>query len=325
MADLLANSLRGLWSALDRSRDDQEDGGFQTHFAVLIEILDSLPDYIWICDANLRETMYISLACERLLGVPRQDLLGDCRKLLKRVHEADRHNVLKARRLAIMGEYEQTYRIVRPDGEVRWIQDRGFMLPDRSGVPGYIAGIAVDVTERRASEQQLLELAYHDSLTKLPNRMLFYDRLAQTVAHARRNGWTLAVVFIDVDHFKRVNDTAGHLAGDELLKQIAPRLSACVRAEDTVARLSGDEFGIILSNVATGAHAALVAEKVMQSLSATFQVQEREFCMSASLGIALYPADSSDPEALVRNADAAMYVAKKAGRNTYRFYSTTTV
>jgi GGDEF domain-containing protein len=100
------------------------------------------------------------------------------------------------------------------------------MLPDRSGVPGYITGIAVDVTQRTASEQQLLELAYHDSLTKLPNRMLFYDRLAQTVAHARRNGWTLAVVFIDVDHFKRVNDTAGHLAGDELLKQIAPRLSA---------------------------------------------------------------------------------------------------
>jgi diguanylate cyclase (GGDEF)-like protein/PAS domain S-box-containing protein len=319
VSGLITNSVRLLWEALDR-RSDHNAGEFQPDLTLLTEILDALPDYIWICDADAGETIYISLACERLLGVPRQELIGDCRKLLKRVHEADRHSVLKARQSATMGEYEQTYRIVRPDGELRWIQDRGFMLPTRSGGPDRIAGIAVDITERKASEEQLVEMAYHDALTQLPNRTLFYDRLAQSLAHARRNAWTLAVLFVDVDHFKRVNDTAGHHAGDELLRHIAQRLATCVRSEDTAARLSGDEFAVVLSRLTTAADAAVVAEKVMKELSTAVQVGGRQFSMSASIGIAIYPNDGTDDGALMKNADAAMYAAKQSGRNNYQFY-----
>jgi diguanylate cyclase (GGDEF)-like protein len=166
-------------------------------------------------------------------------------------------------------------------------------------------------------------LAYFDALTRLPNRTLFYDRLAQSLAHARRNNWTLAVLFIDIDHFKRVNDTAGHYAGDELLKEIAQRLSTCIRREDTVARLSGDEFAIVLSNVTTAADAGRVADNVLAELCAAVQVGSREFSMSASIGIAIYPTDGVNDHALMKSADAAMYAAKQHGRSNYRFYGVT--
>jgi len=319
MAGLLANRLGLLCETIDRGNADAGSGDAQSELSLLAEILDALPDYIWICDVSLGETIYISLACEKLLGVPRAELIGDCRKLLKRVHEADRHKVLKARQDATGGEYEQIYRIVRPDGEIRWIQDRGFFLPGRDGAPTRIAGIAVDITERKASEEQLAELAYFDALTHLPNRTLFYDRLAQSLALAKRNNWVLAVLFVDLDHFKRVNDTAGHHAGDELLREIARRLSACIRNQDTVARLSGDEFGILLSKVTTAADAKRVAEKVMAELAAGVTIGEQEFSISASIGIAVYPGDGTDDHALMNCADAAMYTAKQDGRSTYRF------
>ena len=319
MAGLLPNKLGLLCETMDRG----QGGEGQAELRLLTEILDALPDYIWICDVTLGETVYISLACEKLLGVPRGELIGDCRKLLKRVHEADRHKVLKARQDATGGEYEQVYRIVRPDGEIRWIQDRGFLLPGRDGAPTRIAGIAVDITDRKASEEQLAELAYFDPLTRLPNRTLFYDRLAQSLALARRNNWILAVLFVDLDHFKRVNDTAGHHTGDELLKEIARRLSTCIRSEDTVARLSGDEFGIVLSKVSTAGDATRVAEKVMTKLSTGVSIGKQEFSVTASIGIAVYPDDGTDDHALMKHADAAMYTAKQDGRSTYRFYGGT--
>jgi diguanylate cyclase (GGDEF)-like protein/PAS domain S-box-containing protein len=319
MASLLTNRVRLFWQTLERSRSDRRPDEAGPDLRLLTDILDGLPDYIWICDAELRETVYLSLACERLLGVPRNDLLGDCRKLLRRVHEEDRHDVLKVRRKVLDGGYEHTYRIVRPDDTVRWIHDRGFMLRDRHGTATRIAGIAVDVTERKASEEQLAAMAYFDGLTQLPNRTLFYDRLAQSLAHARRNGSTLAVLFVDLDDFKRVNDTAGHHAGDELLREIARRLCGCVRGDDTVARLSGDEFAVVLSRVTTPADAALVAEKVMRELSVPVQVEQTAFVMTASIGVAIYPADGVDDAALMKNADAAMYAAKQAGKNKYEF------
>jgi PAS domain S-box-containing protein len=205
---------------------------------VLQDVLDSLPDYIWVCDGNLRETLYISLACEKLIGVPRKELLGDCANLLKWVHEADRLNVLQARRCAMNGDCDHTYRVVRADGTVRWIQDRAFTIPARNGGLSRVAGIAVDVTDRKLTEEHLSELAYVDTLTGLPNGALFHDRLVQSLAHARRNGWTVAVLFVDMDHFKRVNDSAGHFAGDALLKEMAKRLTRCIRSDDTAARLS---------------------------------------------------------------------------------------
>lgn len=288
--------------------------------ALLTAVLDSLPDYIWICDAALRETIYISLACERLLGVQRQGLLGDCRKLMRVVHEADRRKLFKARRQAGLSGYNETYRIVRPDGSVRWIQDRAFLISGDSGSGPRVAGIAVDVTDRKRTEQQLVELAYFDALTQLPNRTLFYDRLARIIAHARRYHSIVGVLFVDIDSFKGVNDSFGHAAGDELLKQIAKRLETCMRGEDTVGRLSGDEFAVVLSKVASAADAAIVAKKILELLSVPFSLNGTEVRVTASVGITLYPGDSLDCEGLVKNADVAMYKAKSAGRNNHQFY-----
>jgi diguanylate cyclase (GGDEF)-like protein len=204
---------------------------------------------------------------------------------------------------------------------VRWIQDRSFPIPASVGEVQRIGGIAVDVTERKQNERQLAELAYFDALTQLPNRTLFYDRLAKSFAHARRNGWILAVLFIDIDGFKSVNDAVGHAAGDAFLKELAKRLEGCARTEDTVGRLSGDEFAVVLSKLTVPDDAALVARKILRLVTAPVLLKETRFSITASIGIALYPADSTDHAELVRKADIAMYQAKTSGGNRYQYCS----
>jgi len=173
----------------------------------------------------------------------------------------------------------------------------------------------------RESEEQLRQIAHYDNLTGLPNRVLFYDRLKQALSQARRNQWTMAVMFLDLDRFKNVNDTLGHGAGDRLLKQVSERLVACVRSGDTAGRLSGDEFAVVLSSLAQPDDAGLVAQKMMAELSRPFDLDGKEVFASASIGITLYPADSTDQETLIRNADTAMYRAKEMGRNRIQFYT----
>jgi diguanylate cyclase (GGDEF)-like protein len=175
---------------------------------------------------------------------------------------------------------------------------------------------------RLDSEGQLVRLAKFDSLTDLPNRALFSDRFSQMVVQARRHEKPLGVLFIDLDHFKQVNDTFGHAGGDELLKETARRLQSVVRAGDTVARISGDEFAVILGDLARPDDAALVAQKMIDCLSAPLQICGQEVFVTASIGIAAFPADGDDAEDLLGAADAAMYRAKQAGRNAYEFFTT---
>ena len=175
-----------------------------------------------------------------------------------------------------------------------------------------------DISDRKRAEEQIEFHAYHDVLTRLPNRKLFTDRLTQNLTHSRRTGKPLAVMFVDLDHFKSINDTLGHTAGDELLLEMARRLRACVREEDTVARLGGDEFTIILYELRHPEDAATVAEKIIAAVQKPMQIGEMSIEVSTSIGIALYPVDGADPESLLRNADSAMYRAKEAGRNTYQ-------
>lgn len=175
-----------------------------------------------------------------------------------------------------------------------------------------------DISDRKRAEEQIEFHAYHDVLTHLPNRKLFTDRLTQNLTHARRSGKSLAVMFVDLDHFKSINDTLGHTAGDELLLEMARRLRACVREDDTVARLGGDEFTIVLSELRHPEDAVTVAEKIIAAVQKPMSIAGMPIEASASIGIALYPVDGSDPESLLRNADSAMYRAKEAGRNTYQ-------
>jgi len=182
-------------------------------------------------------------------------------------------------------------------------------------------GIMRDTTERKAAETKILHLAHYDALTNLPNRRLVQDRIQQTIASARRSGAQLAVMFVDIDKFKNINDTLGHDAGDQLLQMIAQRLTASLRAEDTVGRQGGDEFIVLLARLSAAEDAALVAQKILDVLSAPFIINGQEVRSGASIGIATYPQDGGDVETLLRNSDTAMYHAKKAGRNNYRFFA----
>ena len=189
-----------------------------------------------------------------------------------------------------------------------------------SEISHYVA-VFDDITVLKRSQEQLDHLAHHDPLTNLPNRMLFNDRLQHAMQHAHRQKSQLALLFLDLDRFKNVNDTQGHPAGDRLLQEVARRLVACVREDDTVARLGGDEFTIILENVYDNGSVSIVAQKILDALAKPFKLEEEEIYLTTSIGISLYPQHGRDATSLVKNADVAMYRAKETGRNTYQFYT----
>ena len=178
-----------------------------------------------------------------------------------------------------------------------------------------------DITGRRTAEQKIAQLAHFDTLTKLPNRTLFYDRLEQAVARAKRYKQKFAVLFLDLDGFKQVNDEFGHQTGDKLLIIVAERLTANARDMDTVARVGGDEFIFILNNIDHADNTVLVANKILESLSQPFVVNGASCMIGCSIGISIFPDDAGDAESLVKMADDAMYLAKKAGRNNYQFFN----
>lgn len=207
------------------------------------------------------------------------------------------------------------------NGEQRVFEQVFVPVRNPEGKCEAVAATARDVTERKAGEERARYSASYDSLTKLPNRALFRERLEHEVRHAARTGLPLALLFVDLDGFKEVNDRYGHAAGDLLLQQVARRLQACVRDTDTVARLGGDEFTLILTDVTLPPFVETLTMEVLNDLAQPFDVGEGQACISASIGIAMHPADGDSAEALLRNADKAMYLAKQGGRNRYAFFS----
>ncbi len=185
--------------------------------------------------------------------------------------------------------------------------------------PGYVV-IARDITERKQAEQRLVYLAQYDALTGLPTRMLFHDRATQALARADREEKLVAIMYLDLDHFKHVNDSMGHHAGDELLKAVAKRITSCLRNVDTVSRLGGDEFTVILESIPHIDNATIVAEKILDVMHEPFHIESHELHVTVSIGITLYPMDDRDLAELVKHSDQAMYRAKQAGRNNYQLY-----
>jgi len=273
--------------------------------------------------------LYWSEGIYRLFGIEPDEFDATYEAFLNYVHEDDRAAVEEAVKLALESgaPYDIDHRLIRPDGEIRYVHESAEVHHDSEGRPTRMIGTVQDITEHKRAERALREkdahlehIAYHDILTGLPNRALLFDRLVHASSRADRNGNQIALMFIDLDRFKTINDSLGHAVGDALLQQAATRLQQLIRASDTVSRLGGDEFMILLEDLDDGKKAAIVAEKIIRALAQPFGFEGHQLYVSSSIGISLYPQDGCDAETLMKNADAAMYRVKDSGRNNFHFY-----
>ncbi len=256
----------------------------------------------------------------RITGYSRDEVLGRTPAVMKsNRHDAEFYQAMW-RRLLASGEWQGEVWDRRKSGEIypKWLSINA--VRNSHGETTHYVGIFSDITTIKRTEERLHQLAHYDTLTALPNRMLFQDRLEQTLLGAERHDRGFAVMFIDLDRFKMINDTLGHRAGDALLVEVARRLSSTVRESDTVARLGGDEFTVILPELVERSHASQVAQKIIEAFALPFTIQGQELFTSPSIGIALYPEAGLSAEALTKAADSAMYQAKARGRNNFQFY-----
>ncbi|WP_217701901.1 diguanylate cyclase [Thalassospira sp. HF15] len=235
------------------------------------------------------------------------------------VHPDDKEHVRAGEiRCIETGEnHDEEYRVIWPDGTIRWLRETGNVTKNEAGKVVKMMGVVRDITEERAETDQIRDLAFHDPLTRLPNRFLFEDRLRTAIDRAKRHKTQAAVVFIDLDGFKQINDELGHIAGDRILINTGQRLINAIRASDTVARIGGDEFTIILEDLESDAEVHAIAEKILGALSPPIEEGEGTYRVGASLGIAIYPEHARTLDTLIHIADQAMYVAKAKGTNLY--------
>ncbi len=201
------------------------------------------------------------------------------------------------------------------------IEIKASIIHDENGAAAGLVILLHDITERRQHEEQLRLLAIHDPLTQLPNRILFFDRLNLALSQARRHGHLLAILMLDLDNFKKINDTYGHSVGDLLLKEVGHRLQVAIRSSDTVARFGGDEFVLLLPEIQTPSDASQIAKRILEVISSPFEINGLPIFITVSIGIALFPEDGNDRDSLITNADLALYAAKDKGRNCFFFYS----
>jgi len=273
----------------------------------------------------------------RLMGIRSQDFAGTFDAFIQLVHAEDRDRVNEAlkRILSERVPCDIDHRLVLPNGADFTVNLQAEAVFDHQLKALSVVGTAQDISERKQSEQEIHRLAYFDSLTGLPNRVLFKDRLTQALLHARRYRTTLATLFLDLDRFKVINDTLGHNVGDLLLKSVADRLAESVRHSDSVsrsvekeenysfARLGGDEFTVLLTNLREVHDAGKVARRIVEAMAKPFSIEGNEIFVTVSVGIAIFPVDGDSVDALLKNADSAMYHAKEEGRNNFQFYSNT--
>ncbi len=288
--------------------------------------LQGANDGLWDWDVRA-DRLYFSPRWKAMIGHPETDIGDAPGEWLGRVHPDDRAGLTQALEGHLNGStqhFESEHRIQHRDGSYRWMLARGIAVRDHSGRATRVVGSQTDVTDRRVAEQRLQHDALHDALTGLPNRVLFLDRLSQSLRRAQRRGPAgtvscAAVLFMDLDRFKLVNDSLGHHVGDRLLVAVARRLESALRPGDTVARLGGDEFTLLLDDVSDAREATVIAERVQQTLRDPFHLDGRELVVAASIGIALADPDAA-PSDVMRDADVAMYRAKAEGKGRHAVF-----
>jgi diguanylate cyclase (GGDEF)-like protein/PAS domain S-box-containing protein len=302
------------------TRDNTRQRRAEEELRLAAKVFESSGEAIMITDAEGR-IISVNQAFSRVTGYAADEVAGRNASLLA----SGRHNreffrdmwrgVLDA------GYWNGEIWNRRRDGEIfpEWLSLSS--VRDEQGKITHIVGIFSDISERKAAEAKIAFLAHHDPLTGLPNRLLLKDRMQQAIVHGERSGNKVALLFVDLDRFKAVNDSFGHPVGDALLRDAAQRLLACVRDSDTISRHGGDEFLVVLTDLQNSEVPAQIAAKIMATLGESFHIETHEATISASVGIAVYPDDGTDFDELLKKADTAMYHAKEAGRNAFRFYT----
>jgi diguanylate cyclase (GGDEF)-like protein/PAS domain S-box-containing protein len=286
--------------------------------------LESSGDGVW--DWHIPTGVeYFSKRLVEMYGFEEGEITSKLVELDRRTHPEDQAQMNLDRDRHFQGltpTYQNEHRVLCKDGSWKWVLSRGMVISrDADGNPLRMIGTHTDITERKDAEALIRQQAFFDALTGLPNRRMLRDRLEQEIRRCKRDGQQLAILFIDLDHFKEVNDTLGHDSGDQLLVEAARRIRQCVRDSDTVARMGGDEFTVILSDIATTDQLEPLLTKILRSMDALFQIGGEQVFVSASLGITLYPLDGTEIEDLYKNADQALYVAKGEGRNRFSFFT----
>jgi len=324
---IASTEMAELYAELQAERDRLESrvrertDALQLSQGRLASLVSLSSDWIWEQDEELRFT-YFSDGLKQATGVEPAQLLGRQRLLNGTVDVPPDVAADYERRLAARLPFRDlVYCLGSPGSRGVYISVSGEPIFDLDGrFKGY-RGVGRDVTHQRLAEQQVLKLARYDGLTGLPNRSMFIDELERTLARARRHGEAFALFFIDLDRFKNINDSLGHGAGDQLLKVMASRLRELLRDSDLVARLGGDEFVVLLDGTVDAAALAHVARKALAAIAEPVLIESRSYQVTGSIGISLYPDDGADAATLLKNADAAMYLAKDSGKNNYQFYT----
>lgn len=290
------------------------------HLRLAEKVFETTFEGIMVTDAQLA-IKSINPAFTKITGYELHEVLGKKPGVLSSGrHDPEYYRKMQLE-LANKGCWQGEIWNRRKNGEIypEWLSIS--VVKNKEGeVTNYVA-IFSDITERKAAEDHVRHLAHHDGLTNLPNRMLLMERLSHALAHAHRHGQRVAVMFLDLDRFKNINDTLGHTVGDQLLKSVAERLTECVREDDTVARLGGDEFVIILEEVCSIQDVAGVAQKLVHALEQPVMLERQEVFATTSIGISVYPDDGDNADTLIKHADTAMYRAKEGGRNNCQFYT----
>jgi diguanylate cyclase (GGDEF)-like protein/PAS domain S-box-containing protein len=320
VSDGTTDKSRATPDAAGREEIEKRLGNSEARYRALVEHIPAVT-YIDAVD-EISSAVYMSPQVESMLGYAPEEWLVDPRFFLKILHPEDRERVLaENERTNRSGElFSMEYRLIDCNGRTLWVRDEAVLVKDESGRPLYWQGVMTDVTERKALEERLRHQALHDPLTNLPNRTLLMDRLGHALAGAERRKTKVAVLFMDIDNFKYVNDSLSHEDGDRLLVEVGERLRECLRAQDTVARLGGDEFAILLEDLEREEDATVVAGQVAQALRPPVLLDGQEIFVTVSIGVAFGACSEDRPEALLRKADVAMYRAKTDGKDRHAVY-----
>jgi len=308
-----------LSTARDITERKQAEEALRESEARLRKLFEAIPEAVMIHDEE-GNILHINDVGAKRLEWPVEELVGkNLREIVKPENAASIADHVTKARTDGSCIFETTYIAQNGKYVIAEVNERPIELEGKN----VILSVARDITERKRAEQQLAYMATHDSLTDLPNRVLFNDRLTLALAQAHRHQYKLAVMLLDLDRFKDINDTLGHSVGDQLLRVVSKRLKTLLRKSDTLARMGGDEFLFLVPDIARSEHSIEVARKILESFGEPFRVEDHALRTTASMGITIFPDDGDDADTLLKNADIAMYSAKRRGRNNYQQYTTT--